>query len=506
MAADNPFGPAPITTASGEAAIDLLEVTTRTRDVAMLHELPDYWYSRWLFERGLAVIYLVAFLVAVNQLIPLVGERGLLPAVRYVREVPFRFSPSLFYWFPTDRALRAGAWVGVVLSILALSNAPQRRGAIPAALVWAALYVLYLSIINVGQTFYGFGWESLLVEIGFFTIFAGATFTAPQTLLNWIYRWTLFRLMFGAGLIKLRGDPCWRDLSCLDYFFETQPMPNALSWYMHHLPRSVLHGGVAFNHFVEVIVPFGFFLPQPYAGIAGLFTIVFQLVLIAGGNLSWLNWLTLVLAFTTLDDRFLSWLPLSTPSLQPLHATQRIATIVLAAVVAVLSIPPVLNMVSSTQLMNSSFNPLQIVNTYGAFGSVTKERYEIVIEGTDAETVSAQTEWREYEFKGKPGDPAHLPPQVAPYHLRLDWLMWFAAMSTPSAHPWFSELLAKLLEGDPQTSSLLRSNPFPDRPPRWIRAQMYLYRFTSSAERRETGRWWHRELVGEYFPPVRLRR
>jgi hypothetical protein len=325
-------------------------------------------------------------------------------------------------------------------------------------------------------------------------------------LLNWIYRWTLFRLMFGAGLIKLRGDACWRDLTCPDYFFETQPMPNSLSWYLHHLPRPVLHGGVAFNHLVELIVPFGFFLPQPYAGIAGLFTIVFQLSLIVGGNLSWLNWLTVVLAVTTLDDRFFSWLPISSPPLQPIPGPQRVVTVAVAAIVALLSIAPTLNMLSPGQVMNTAFNPLQIVNTYGAFGSVTKERYEIVIEGTEAETIGDATVWREYEFRGKPGDPARLPPQIAPYHLRIDWLMWFAAMSSPAEYPWFSELLLKLLQGDAGALSLLGANPFPEGPPRWIRAQLYLYRFTSPEERRQTGNWWNRRLVSPYFPAVSLRR
>jgi hypothetical protein len=471
----------------------------------MLHELPDYWYSRWLFERGLAVIYLVAFLAAVNQFIPLAGERGLLPAVRFVREVPLRYSPSLFYWWPSDQAFRIGAWAGVALSIVALTGIASRCGAVPAAILWGGLYVLYLSFINVGQTWYSFGWESLLVEAGFFTIFAGATFTAPAALLNWIYRWTLFRLMFGAGLIKLRGDECWRNLTCLDYFFETQPMPNALSWYLHHLPKPMLHGGVAFNHFVELIVPFGFFLPQPYAGIAGLFTIAFQLVLIIGGNLSWLNWLTIVLAFTTLDDRFLRWLPVSAPPLHAMGAVQKGATAALAVAVALLSIAPTANMLSSRQVMNTSFNPLQIVNTYGAFGSITKERYEIIVEGTSDDTVTGTTAWHEYEFKGKPGDPAYRPPQIAPYHLRLDWLMWFAAMSTPSDYPWFSEFLLKLLQGDSQVLGLLRRNPFPDRAPTWIRAQLYLYHFTTAEEHRKTGNWWDRRLVGSYFPPVRLK-
>jgi hypothetical protein len=155
--------------------------------------------------------------------------------------------------------------------------------------------------------------------------------------------------------------------------------------------------------------------------------------------------------------------------------------------------------------MNTSFNPLQIVNTYGAFGSVTKDRYEIVIEGTSDETLAGSTRWKEYEFKGKPGDVAYRPPLVAPYHMRLDWLMWFAAMSNASDYPWFPELMEKLLEGDGAALGLLRANPFTDRPPRWIRAQLYLYKFTTPDEHRRTGAWWTRTLAGPYFPEVRLK-
>jgi hypothetical protein len=440
----------------------------------------------------------------VNQFVPLLGERGLLPVTRFVREVPFRAAPSVFYAAPSDRAFQAAAWLGIVLSCVALSGIAQRRGALPAVAVWAVLWLLYLSFVNVGQTFYAFGWESLLLEAGFFTIFMGASSTPPHALLNWIYRWTLFRLMFGAGLIKIRGDSCWRDLTCLDYYFETQPIPNLLSWYFHHLPRTVLHAGVAVNHFVELIVPFGFFLPQPFAGIAGIITIAFQLGLIVSGNLSWLNWLTIVLAFTTLDNRWLSWLPVSMPVLHPIPVAHRIAVYALTVVVALLSIAPTLNMLSSQQVMNTAFNPLQIVNTYGAFGSITRERYEIAVEGTEDENVTDTTVWREYEFKGKPGDPSRRPAQIAPYHLRLDWLMWFAAMSSAQDYPWFPQLLLKLLEGDRRVLGLLSSNPFPDRPPHWIRAQLYLYRFTSPEERRLTGRWWNRQVVAPYFPAVRL--
>ena len=468
-------------------------------------ELAPYWYSRLVFERGLAIIYLIAFIAVINQFIPLLGERGLLPVPRFTQAVPFRVSPSLFYFRPTDAAFRLAGWLGVLLSVVALTGLVQQRSAIASAVVWGLLWVLYLSFVNVGQTFYGFGWESLLLELGFFTIFAGASTTAPSTVLNWMYRWTLFRLMFGAGLIKLRGDQCWRDLTCLDYYFETQPIPNPLSWYFHWFPRPVLHGGVAFNHFVELIVPFGYFLPQPFAGIAGLITIVFQLTLIASGNLSWLNWLTIVIAFTTLDHRFFGWLP-AVPPLNPMPLVQRGAIYALAVLVAVLSISPVVNMLSPSQLMNTSFNPLQIVNTYGAFGSITRERNEIVIEGTADDRLTEKTAWREYEFKGKPGNPERKPIQIAPYHLRIDWLMWFAAMGPSNDQEWFAPLIAKLLQGDKATIGLLANDPFPDRPPRWIRARLYRYTFTTRAERARTGRWWNRTLISDYFPSVQLRR
>ncbi|HTI44368.1 MAG TPA: lipase maturation factor family protein [Vicinamibacterales bacterium] len=456
-----------------------------------------YWYSRFLFERALAAMYLVGFLVAANQFVPLLGERGLLPVSRFTQYVPFRASPSVFFLSPTDTAFRTCAWLGVGLAVLALTGWPQQRGAIASGIVWAMMWLLYLSFVNVGQTFYGFGWETLLLETGFLAIFLGGWSTAPSLWLMWLYRWLLFRVMFGAGLIKIRGDSCWRDLTCLNYYFETQPIPNPLSWYFHWLPEAVHKGGVAFNHFAELVVPFGYFAPQPVAAIAGLITVAFQGVLIASGNLSWLNWLTVVLCIPTLDDRFLSWLPLAPPALQEPELVHRAAIYVVAAVVGVLSIAPTLNMLSPSQVMNTSFEPLHLVNTYGAFGSITRTRYEIVIEGSD----DGQA-WREYEFKGKPGDPSRWSPQIAPYHLRLDWLMWFEAFSPRPQSEWFAVLLQRLLEGDGPTLSLLKTNPFPDHAPRFLRARYYRYRFTTVDEHRQTGRWWNRELVSEYVRPV----
>jgi hypothetical protein len=258
--------------------------------------MSSYWYSRLVFERALALVYLIAFLCAAHQFIPLLGERGLLPVPRFVRAVAFRRAPSLFFLAPTDAAFRAAAWTGVVLSTVALTGVVEPWGAFAGAGVWAALWLLYLSFVNVGWMFYAFGWETLLLETGFFTIFAGGWSTQPSMWTIWVWRWILFRLMFGAGLSKLRGDPCWRNLTCLDRHFETQPIPNRLSWHFHWLPPRLHRAGVLFNHVAELAAPLAFFAPQPWAAVAGLVTIAFQLVLITSGNLSWLNWLTIVLA------------------------------------------------------------------------------------------------------------------------------------------------------------------------------------------------------------------
>jgi hypothetical protein len=389
--------------------------------------------------------------------------------------------------------------------LAALLGLSERGGVALSAGVWGALYVLYLSFVNVGQTFYGFGWESILLETCFFAIFLGGSRTIPQTIPIWLFRWLLFRIMFGAGLIKIRGDSCWRDLTCLNYYYETQPMPNPLSWYFHWAPHWVNKGGVLFNHFAELIVPFAYFLPQPIAGIAGLITIVFQLTIIVSGNLSWLNWLTLFLAFSTLDAKFFSGvISLRTPFMQPTSQLLTLVNYGLLVIVVLMSIPVVTNMLSARQIMNTSFNSFHIVGTYGAFGSITRPRYEVIVEGTDDAVITPATQWREYQFKGKPGDVFYRPPQIAPYHLRLDWLMWFAAMSSYQDYPWFVNFVAKLLEGDHNVLSLLRVNPFPQKPPRYIRAELYEYHFTTPEERQRTGGWWTRSFTGPYFPAISL--
>jgi predicted small integral membrane protein len=281
-------------------------------------------------------------------------------------------------------------------------------------------------------------------------------------------------------------------------------MPNPMSWYFHHLPRPVHRVEVVGNFVVQLGVPWLLFAPQPVAGAAAAAIVATQLWLIASGNYAWLNWLTIVLALPALGDGILgSLLPVEPPdvALPPVWHTGLM--LALGAVVAVLSYWPARNMLSRRQLMNYSFNRLHLVNTYGAFGSVTRERYEVIVEGTtDDDPLTAR--WREYAFKGKPGDPRRRPPQVAPYHLRLDWLMWFVPFN-PRVYPeWFVALAHKLLEADRRTLRLLHTDPFSGEAPRFVRARFFLYRFTTQRERRETGAWWVRTPVADYLPPVSL--
>jgi hypothetical protein len=439
---------------------------------------PHYELARLLLQRGLAVVYFIAFLASLEQNRALIGERGLLPIPEYLKYVSFREAPSLFHFRYSDRALTAVSLAGMALALAAICGVEHLA-------VWLSMWALYLSIVNVGQTFYGFGWESLLCEAGFLAAFLGTPDSAVPMPIILLFRWLLFRLEFGAGLIKLRGDPCWRDLTCLYYHHETQPMPNPLSWYFHALPKSLHKVEVLGSHFAQLVCPVMLFLPQPFCAIGGGIMAVTQLWLVLSGNFSWLNLTTIVLCASCFGTSQSHELPAS--------SWQDGLALAVTLLVLFLSWRPALNLLSKRQKMNASFDPLHLVNTYGAFGSVGRERDEVVVEGT-----SDGVTWKEYEFRAKPTDVKRMPPQFAPYHLRLDWMMWFAAISPSFAGAWFARFLRKLRENDRATLRLLRHNPFPDAPPAAIRTVLYRYRFTTWKERRETGAWWHRERLREF--------
>jgi hypothetical protein len=467
----------------------------------------EYWLARFAFQRGLALIYLIAFLVAFNQFRALAGEWGLLPVPEFLGLVNFRKAPSIFHLYYSDKFFGLVSVAGILLSITGLTSLSERGPLWFSIAVWSSLYVLYLSIMNVGQVFYGFGWESMLLEAGFLAIPLATNRMVVPFPIIFLLRWMLFRVEFGAGLIKLRGDPCWRNLTCLNYHHETQPLPNPLSWDFHHLPTSFHKLEVVGNFAAQLVVPWGLFFPQPVAGICGALIILTQMWLFISGNYSWLNLLTMLLAVPSFTNAQIgAMLRIQYPSSLSAPVAYEWVIVVFSAVIIVLSYWPVHNMLSRRQIMNTSFNRYHLVNTYGAFGSVTKARYEIILEGTDEEVVQEQMKWKEYEFKAKPGNPKRRPRQVAPYHVRLDWLMWFAAMSPVydyMQHPWFIMLVQKLLQNDEPTLKLLAGNPFPDGP-KIIRARLYRYRFATAKERRETGQWWTRLLAGEYLPPVSL--
>ncbi|MBL8954235.1 MAG: lipase maturation factor family protein [Myxococcaceae bacterium] len=461
-----------------------------------------YALTRFVMLRLVGLTYLCAFGVFLQQGPALIGEHGLLPAAAFLPGTTFFEAPSVFRFIGTaDGTLVAIGWLGAGLSVLVLLGCTN-------AVVMALLWVLYLSVDGVGQTFWSFGWESQLLETGFLSIFFCPLFSvtpfpkrpAPLALI-YLYRWLGFRLFIGAGLIKLRGDACWVELTCLDFHFETQPIPSPLTPFFHFLPAWAHKAGVLFNHLAELVAPWGFFGPRVVRRVCGLVAIAFQLTLIASGNLSFLNWLSLIPLIACLDDGLLQHLfpqrltaPLALAERETSSLQHRWVAGVLTAVVAILSLQVVENLVSKRQHMNRTYDPFSLVNTYGAFGTVGRERDELVIEGSD----DGGATWRAYELKCKPGDPDRRPCWMSPFHFRLDWQVWFAAMSTADNEPWLVHLIWKLLHHDVGARSLLANDPFPTAAPGLIRVRLFGYQLKRYGE----PGWWSRTEKGEWLQPV----
>lgn len=470
----------------------------------------SYYWVRFAMLRLLGLVYLVAFWGIVEQGPGLIGSDGLTPATAYLErleelsdsrvEAFFRL-PTLFWLRSTDAYLSRVAFVASLLSLAVLLGYAN-------AILLGILWFLHLSFVHVGQDWYAFGWEIQLVETGFLAIFLcplldGRPFASrpPPVVVIWLYRWLIFRIMLGAGLIKLRGDVCWTDLTCLLYHYETQPIPNPLSSWFHFLPVRMHELGVLFNHLCELVAPFFAFGPRRARLVAGTLFVTFQLLLIASGNLAFLNWLTIIPALACFDDGVVprSLRGAVAPSPPTLHRGQRIAALGLAVVVAFGSLGPIRNLLSSRQVMNTSFGSLHLVNTYGAFGTVGRERLELVIEGTDAGNPGDPgAVWTAYTFPCKPTKLDRRPCVASPYHYRLDWLLWFAAMGSPRQYPWTVHLVWKLLANEPSVLGLVAENPFPEAPPRFIRIELYRYAFAPSGE----AGVWRRERLSTWLAPV----
>jgi Lipase maturation factor len=476
----------------------------------------DFEFAREVLQRGIAALYLVAFVSTLNQFRPLLGERGLLPApelldwARSSKRAARMLRPTLFRFVRyTDRRLVALCTAGIALSASLIVGLAQRGPPWVPMLAFLLLWLGYMSITSIGQTFYSFGWEMLLLEAGFLAAFLGSNDQPPPTVVIVLFWWLVFRLEFGAGMIKIRGGREWRDLTALTYHHETQPMPGPLSRQAHLLPRWFHQGEVIGNHFAQLVVPWFLFapilglwiagaVPAVVGAVAALIVIATQLWLIVTGNFAWLNWATVVIAFSAIG------IPLGEPDRREMPLYWLITTSMIGVIYLVLSWPALRNLFAHRQLMNASFNRWQLANAYGAFGTVTKERIEIVVEGTIDEDPDAAA-WREYSFKAKPGDLRRIPRQFAPYHLRLDWLMWFLPLGR-SLEDWFAAFVMKLLEADRPTLRLLAADPFDGERPRWVRAVAYRYRFSTHAEFRQSHTRWVRDRRRPVLGPVELRR
>jgi hypothetical protein len=455
---------------------------------------------RALFLRGLAVVYLIAFASLLPQVDGLIGSNGILPAHDYLDAVRSDYGVGRYALFPTlawfsssDTFLHAMVWAGIVMAVLLLAGIVP----LPATI---GLYLLYLSICTIGQEFYSFQWDSLLLEVGFAAFLVAppgirpSYRTPPSRVAVWVFRFLVFRLMFESGAVKLlSGDPVWRNLTALSYHYETQPLPTPVAWYAHQLPLFLQKVSVVGTFVVELVVPFLFFTTRQFRIVAAWIVIAFQLMIAVTGNYTFFNLLTILLCvflFEVKRPERTSW-------------NARFVAVVLVAV-GFLQLLGMFGIAANSVEPFSSINfraqTFHLVNSYGLFAVMTTSRMEIVIEGSN----DGQT-WQAYEFKYKPGDTKRRLPWVAPYQPRLDWQMWFAALSDFRSNPWFQQFMLRLLEGRPEVTSLLARNPFPNSPPRFIRALAYDYHFTDWAARRQTSAIWTRTLRGDYFPAVSLK-
>jgi lipase maturation factor 1 len=472
--------------------------------------------TRRLFLRLLGAVYFVAFTSLAVQITGLVGQHGVMPAAPFLDWAhsiygagAWRLLPTVFWLGAGDTALRLVAWAGAVLSLLLVF------GVAPLATL-ALLWTLYLSLSVVGQAFLSFQWDALLLETGLLaTLWAPATRLlgrnerAPSELARFLIVFLLFKLMFLSGATKLlSGDATWRGLTALDYHFETQPLPPWTAWYAHHLPGAVCRALTLSTLAGELVLPWLLLAPTRLRAVrigAAAGIVLLQVGIEATGNFGFFNLLTIVLCLAALDDGALARLPLGRPvSVLPPESRGRRAFLRVAApVLLLLSGLSVVREVAYTipdgggmrllpgwgQRALAWVAPFRSINGYGLFRVMTTERPELVLEGSGDGTT-----WQAYDFRYKPGDVTRRPGFVAPFHPRLDWQLWFAALSPMESYEWLETLGQRLRAGRPEVLGLLGRNPFAGAPPRFVRAVLYDYRFSTAAERWRTGAWWVREL------------
>jgi predicted DCC family thiol-disulfide oxidoreductase YuxK len=473
------------------------------------HRPPRYELVRFLFLRLFGLIYLAAFVSFAVQAQGLIGSHGILPLAEFLEAVRhaagwerFYLLPMVFWWNAGDLAIQAVCWGGAGLALLLTLNLLPRLSLL-------LLYILYLSLLYAGQVFMTYQWDTFLLEAGFLALLFSCTVTPGI----WLLRWLLFRFMFMSGVVKLlSADPSWWNLSALSYHFVTQPLPTPLAWYAAHLPPALLSFATGGTFVIELGLPFLIFCPRRLRFGAALGILLLQSCILITGNYNWFNLQTMVLCLVLFDDAAVrSILPqrlsVRLPARPPLRRRRKAVAIAVGALAVLIVFSSLIEMdlrfgghpPAAARTVDALIEPLHLVSTYGLFAVMTTRRSEIVIEGSDD-----GIEWREYGFRYKPGDVARRPPWNIPHQPRLDWQMWFAALEDPQRLRWFWLFLERLLHNEPAVTSLLARNPFPDRPPLYLRAKFYDYTY-SNVGAQARGVWWERRLQGLYFPEVRLK-
>lgn len=463
----------------------------------------SYTIACSLFYRLLGCIYLFTFGAFLFQIRGLIGVNGILPLKehlaflhRFHYRKRFFYAPTLLWLSQSNGALMALVISGIVFSTILICGWFS-------SICLIFLYVLYLSLVSAGQEFLGFGWEGFILEITAHAFFMSLTVVPVEMV--WISaNFLLFRFHFQAGAVKIQShDPAWRDLTAIAYHYQSQPLPNTIAWFAHKLPMWFQKFSVAMMFFLELIVPFGIFFTSGIRFITYLALVSLQFGIWFTGNFSFLNHLTVVFCTILISNAYLS--PFFTPS-EITPPTDFFFWILNGAGLFLFCLQFLRlwhNFYRGKALESLFywFSPFHLANRYGIFAVMTKERYEIVIEGSED-----GIEWKEYLFKYKPSEINRRPRRISPYQPRLDWQAWFLPFTDYGAERWYQNFLIHLLKGTPDVLSLLRSNPFPDAPPRFIRSLIYEYTFTSSEERKRTGNWWNRTLIDEYSPTMHLRK
>jgi hypothetical protein len=466
----------------------------------------------------LGVAYLFAFWSLGQQILGLIGHDGILPAAEYMADVKdwvdatgvgfdrYRLVPTLCWLATSDAFLQGLAACGVVLAAMLIAG-------IASVAVLPLLWILYLSLTVVSGDFLAFQWDGLLLETGLLAVLVAPTGWRhrygdsfdPPPIARWLIWLLLFRLMFGSGLVKLAsGDPSWRELTAMAVHYETQPLPTPLAWYVAQLPLWFHRMSTALVIAIELIVPCASVVGGRWRWLAAVIMIALQVLIAMTGNYAFFNLLTIALCMMLLDDSSLRRVAVALPATSvTVRPRRNWLTTAAAVVIGTLSIARLASQagfeVAMLRSVGEAVGPLRSVNSYGLFAVMTTTRPEIVVEGS-LDGIA----WRAYEFRYKPGEVRRRPPWIAPFQPRLDWQMWFAALNRYEEERWFQRFSARLLEGSPSVAALMANDPFPGKPPRYVRAALYRYRFSGTSPDATGGAWWVRERMGEYAPVVSL--